>query len=181
MTKPKILGISGSLRKASFNTAVLNSLTQDFAADIDLTVRTLEDIPLFSQDLEEDPPAGVVKLREEIKAADGLIISSPEYNYGAPGVLKNALDWASRPYGESSYKGKPVLIMTASPGATGGLRAHADLQKTFMASDCMVVGGAMVGIGGVHEKLSDGRLVDEPTLGFIRGGLDRLLEFIKQA
>ena len=180
MNRPNILGVSGSLRAGSFNTSVLNSLVQDFASDMDLSVRTLEDIPLFNQDLEDDVPASVLQLREQFRAADGLIISSPEYNYGIPGVLKNALDWASRPYGQSSYLRKPVLIMTASPGATGGLRAHADLQKTFMASECRIVGGNMIGIGGAHEKLTDGRITDEATQGFIRAGVERLLEFIKE-
>ncbi len=102
MTKPNILGISGSLRRESFNTALLNSLVHDLADDINLTVQTLNDIPPFNQDDEGDPPAGVVALRDAIRAADGLLVSSPEYNHGVPGVLKNALDWASRPYGQSS-------------------------------------------------------------------------------
>jgi chromate reductase, NAD(P)H dehydrogenase (quinone) len=158
MTKPfRLLGLSGSLRRASNNTAVLRGL-QDALA-----------------------PESVRALRSDIEASDGIIMVSPEYNHGMSGVLKNALDWASRPYGRSVLGGKPVLTMTASPAFTGGVRAQQQMNETLVSIPARLVHRPQIVIGGVHEKVRDGRLVDEAVLRFALAGVDDLLDEIRAA
>ena len=131
----RLLGISGSLRSQSTNTAVLKSLCARLGDQAEMSLFALNDIPLYNADIETEAlPASVAALKEAIAQADGLIICSPEYNYGTSGVLKNALDWASRPGFNSPLKNKPVLIMTSSPGVLGGVRAQAQLRETLSAT-----------------------------------------------
>ncbi|MXP63077.1 NAD(P)H-dependent oxidoreductase [Roseomonas sp. M0104] len=177
--KPRLLGISGSLRKASFNTAILHSLAEAVADRATLTVFTLNAVPPYDGDLDNaTPPEGVAALRRAIGEADGLVIASPEYNYGMPGVLKNALDWASRPYGKATITGKPVLTLTASPAFTGGARAQAQLNEVLVAVAAQLVLRPQAVVASVHEKIRDGRLVDEATLTFLKAGIDDLLRNI---
>ena len=178
-SKPRLLGISGSLRRASFNTTVLTTLADRLAEQATMTVHPLNDLPLYDQDLDTDiPPPAVAALRQAIAEADGLIIASPEYNYGMSGVLKNALDWASRPYGKSALVAKPVLTLTSSPAFTGGVRAQAQLNEVLIAVAALLVLRPQTVIPAVHEKIKDGRLVDEATLGFLDGGMSDLLRNI---
>ena len=129
----RLLGISGSLRVNSFSTAILTALAEATAARAAFDCADIGALPHFNQDLYVEPlPAAVQSLREKIAAADGLVISSSEY-HGIPGVLKNALDWASRPHNGSPLKGKPVLIVTSSPAATGGVRAQYQIRN----ADCL--------------------------------------------
>lgn len=179
--KPKLLGISGSIRKASFNTAVLKSLAEAVADKAELEIFPLDDVPLYDGDLDTaSPPAGVAALRAKIRAADGIVISSPEYNYGMSGVLKNALDWASRPYGKAALLGKPVLTITASPAATGGVRAQAQLNEVLIAIAAQIVLRPQSVIASVQQKVKDGKLTDEATLGFLKAGIDDLLRDIER-
>ena len=181
MKIPKILGISGSLRSQSYNTAILASLTAPLAKTAELTVFKLTDVPFYNQDVDTaTPPPGVAALRSAIAAADGVIIASPEYNYGIPGVLKNALDWASRPYGRSSFIGKPVLTFTSSPGATGGVRAQLQLNETLIAVAARLVLRPQIVIALAQEKVKEGRLVDETTLKFLMAGVADLLAEIRR-
>lgn len=160
----RLLGISGSLRAGSFNTALLRALAPLVADRAELVVHTLEDVPLYNGDLDTDtPPAGVKALKDAIATADGLIVCSPEYNYGIPGVLKNALDWASRPGFKSPLKGKPSLIITSSPGAIGGARAHYQIRETLSAALARVVARPHAAVPAVGQKLADGRITDEAT------------------
>ena len=116
----RVLAISGSLRAASFSTTILRALDHQHFPGIAMSLKTLEDIPLYNQDLDTEPALSPVAiLRAEVQSSDGLVIATPEYNHGIPGVLKNALDWASRPAFASCFVGKPVLIITSAPGATG--------------------------------------------------------------
>jgi len=118
----KLLGLSGSLRKESASTALLKSLEKLVRDKAELSIFSLAEIPLYNGDIDGDSkPASVEALRQAILLADGLVISSPEYNYGMPGVLKNALDWASRPAYASPLKGKHVLLFTSSPSPYGGV------------------------------------------------------------
>jgi chromate reductase len=177
--RPRLLGISGSLRRESANTIVLRSLGEALADRVDFGVFPLNDVPLYDQDLDtETPPAAVQALRDAISGADGLVISTPEYNYGIPGVLKNALDWASRPYGQASLMDKPVLIVSASPAFTGGVRAQHQLMETLHGTASRVVVRPQTVIGAVHEKIADGRLTDQPTLDFLVQAADHLLRDI---
>ena len=180
ITKPRLLGISGSLRRASFNTTVLTTLAERLAEQAVMTVHPLNDLPLYDQDLDTDtPPPAVTALRRAIAEADGVIIASPEYNYGISGVLKNALDWASRPYGKSALVAKPVLTLTSSPAFTGGARAQAQLNEVLTAVAALLVLRPQTVIPSVHEKIKDGRLVDEASLGFLDAGVSDLLGNIR--
>jgi chromate reductase len=123
-------------------------------------------------------PASVAALKEAIAQADGLIICSPEYNYGTSGVLKNALDWASRPGFKSPLKNKPVLIMTSSPGVLGGVRAQAQLRETLSATLSRVIRGPQIVIPGVIEKIQNGSFIDEKTIEFMLAAVDDLINEI---
>src|SRR6185295_9442201 len=112
----RILGIAGSLRRESYNRATLRAATQLVPEDATIDIFELDGIPGFNQDEEKDPPAKVRELKSRIRAADAILIVTPEYNYSVSGVLKNAIDWASRPYGDSAWNGNPAAIMGASIG-----------------------------------------------------------------
>ncbi|SFG49722.1 chromate reductase [Novosphingobium sp. CF614] len=180
MTSVNLLGISGSLRAGSFSTAILRSLQDEVPSGVALRLHPLDNLPLYNQDLDADePPAGVSDLRDAISLSDGLVIVTPEFNYGLPGVLKNALDWASRPHGKGALIGKPVVTMSASPAFTGGIRAQAQLHETLLATQSILIPRAQVVIAEVHNKLADGRLVDEASLGFARDAVRDLARAIR--
>jgi chromate reductase len=180
MTQFRLLGLSGSLRRASNSTAVLHGLQDALAPRATLNIFPLDGLPLYNEDDDaEHAPESVRALRSAIEASDGVIVISPEYNHGMSGVLKNALDWASRPYGQSALRNKPVLTMTASPAFTGGVRAQQQMNETLVSIPARPVLRPQIVIGGVHEKVRDGRLVDEATLSFAVAGVDDLLKEIK--
>ncbi|MFI2431518.1 NADPH-dependent FMN reductase [Streptomyces sp. NPDC018693] len=177
MSELKILAISGSLRSASYNSALARA-AQKFAPG-DMTVEIydgLRDIPLYDQDLETDtPPAPVADLRRRITEADGLFIATPEYNYGIPGPLKNALDWASRPGLNSSLTRKPIAIAGAAPTNFGTVRAQLSLRQMFLWTESDVVGKPELQIFRAHERFDEtGNLTDESTIELLRGLLEAL-------
>jgi chromate reductase len=144
-----------------------------------LTLFPLDQVPLYNADLEgELLPQPVRALKDAIARSDGLVLCSPEYNHGMSGVLKNALDWASRPGFASPLKNKPALILASSPGYTGGARAHAQLRETLAAALARVVARPQVAIAGVMQKIVDGRLVDQDTVKFCLDAIDDLLSEI---
>jgi chromate reductase len=180
MTQLRLLGLSGSLRRASSSTAVLHGLRDALASKAVLDIFPLHGIPLYNEDDDgEHAPEQVRALRSVIATSDGVIMISPEYNHGMSGVLKNALDWASRPFGRSTLMRKPVLTMTASPAFTGGVRAQQQMNETLAAIPARPVLRPQIVIGGVHEKVRDGRLIDETVLNFVLAGVDDLLEEIR--
>ena len=180
MRQLKLAGISGSLRKNSNNTAILRTLQERLPADIELSLVPLDGLPLYSGDLEgPELPAAVAGFKACVEAADGLVVCSPEYNAGTSGVLKNALDWASRPANASSLKGKHVLIMSSSPGFMGGVRAQAQLRETFASTLSRVVVRPPVVIAGVNEKIKEGRLVDESNIQFALDAITALASEIR--
>ena len=177
---PKLLGISGSLRSGAFSTAVLEALKVAIASKAELTVLTLNDVPLYNQD--EDgatQPSGAAALRAAIAAADGVIFASPEYNYGPSGALKNAIAWGSRPYAQGALLGKPALVITSSPGSTGGIRAQAQVRESLSAAGARVVTYPHLAIPNVGDKIKDGAFADEKTQSFVTGGVDALLKEIR--
>jgi len=175
MSLPRVLAISGSLRSGSFSTTILTSLASALKDQADVQVMTLGDVPLYNQDIDTDtPPAGVAALRAAIKAADLVVIASPEFNYAIPGVLKNALDWASRPYGQSAFGGKKTLFLTSSVAFTGGVRVQAQLREILIAIGANVVAGPELVLGSIHEKIADGAVADDVLafpLGAVKGAL----------
>ena len=176
-----ILGFAGSLRQGSYNRALLRLVVELVPNSAKLEVFELDGIPLFNQDLESSPPEKVKEFKRKIKAADALLIATPEYNYSVPGVLKNAIDWASRPYGDNAFEGKPVAIMSASTGMLGGARAQYHLRQSFVFLNMYPVNKPEVLVTFAPEKFDDkGRLLDEKTKKLIRELLDNLVAWARR-
>lgn len=176
MSVIKLAAISGSLRAASANTAVLRTLQDLMPAGVEMDLLPLDCLPMYNQDLDgTTPPPEVAAFKAAITAADGLVICTPEYNFGIPGVLKNALDWASRPAFASPLKHKPALMMSCSPAFTGGARAHAQLRETLSGALSRVVVRPPVVIGGVYAKIQQGLLADEASVKFALEAIDDLV------
>src|SRR5436190_23947930 len=164
MTSPiHMLGFAGSLRKNSYNRASLKIAQQLVPDGAELEIVTLDEIPLFNQDYENDEPAPVRSFKEKIHHADSLLVVTPEYNYSVPGVLKNAIDWASRPTGKSVLEGKPAAIMGAG-GRFGTVRAQLHLRQIFLYLHMPVLMQPDVHVFNAWEKFdSEGNLTDEKT------------------
>jgi chromate reductase, NAD(P)H dehydrogenase (quinone) len=173
-----ILGIAGSLRKGSYNRAALRAAQQLAPEGAKVEIFDLDGIPGFNQDEERNLPSQVVQLKAKIRAADAILLVTPEYNYSVPGVLKNAIDWASRPYGESAWDGKPVAVMGASPGFTGTARAQHHLRQSFVFLNMYALNQPEVMIGHAQEKFDEnGHLTDEKTRQVIRNLLESLVRW----
>jgi chromate reductase len=167
----RLLGISGSLRTHSFSTAVLHALAAATAQQASYEFADIGGLPHFNQDLYVDPlPAAPQHFREQIADADGLVISASEYNHGMPGVLKNALDWASRPHNGSPLKNKPVLIVTSSPAVTGGVRAQYQIRETLVSALARPVNTPEIVVGHVGSKIVAGRFEDNVVIEFALAG-----------
>ena len=164
-----VIGISGSLRKGSFNTAALRAAQGLAPEGMTIEVAQIGDLPLYNDDVRAagfPPPAE--RLRAQIAAADAVLLVTPEYNYSISGVLKNAIDWASRPPSQP-FEAKPVAIMGASPGLFGSARAQYHLRQMLIFLNAMPVNRPEVMIGQAQNKFdADGNLTDEPTREFIR-------------
>ena len=175
----RLLGISGSLRAEAFSTAVLEALAEGSAPYASFEFADIGAVPHFNQDLYVDQlPEAVARFRSQVSRADGLVISSPEYNHGIPGVLKNALDWASRPHNGSPLRGKPVLIVTSSPAYPGGVRAQYQIRETILSALARPVPTPEIVIGGVGAKIVDGRFSDQATLEFALRGVATMISEI---
>lgn len=178
-----LLGLCGSLRKASSNNVVLRTVAEELLpAHAVMEIPSLHDIPLYNEDLdltESSTPVSVSLLRQMVANADGVLIASPEYNHGMSGVIKNTLDWLSRPHGNAVLKNKPVLVMTASPAFTGGVRAQQQLNETLWAVQVKLVRYPQIVIGAVAGKIRDGRLVDEPARQFLAAGVVSLCDTVR--
>jgi chromate reductase len=174
MEKPiRILGFAGSLRKDSYNKALLRAAVQLAPKNTVIETFDLEGIPPFNQDLEAQPPQRVKEFKSKIRAADAILIVTPEYNYSVPGVLKNAIDWASRPYPENAFDGKTVATMGASTGMLGTARAQYHLRQTFIFLNMHPTNLPEVFVGHAQEKFDEkGNLKDEKT----RQQISKLLE-----
>lgn len=166
----RILGIAGSLRRKSYNRALLRAATE--LAPPGMTIEIYErlgDIPPYNEDVREaGRPEPVVHITEAIRAADGILVATPEYNYSIPGVLKNAIDWVSRPPKESPLRNKPAAIMSASTGISGGMRAQLHLRQSFVFTETPALLRPEVIVPKAAERFDDsGRLTDETTRNFI--------------
>jgi chromate reductase len=177
----KILGFVGSLRKGSYNKALMRAALKLLPKDATLEVFDLEGIPPFNQDLEGQPPTVVKEFKAKIKKADALLIATPEYNYSIPGVLKNAIDWASRPHGDNVFEGKPVAIMSASTGRLGGARAQYHLRQSFVFLSMYPLNRPEVMMPYAQEHVDEnGNLTDETTRQLIRQLLEELVRWTKK-
>ena len=182
MNKPlRILGIAGSLRRDSHNRAALRAATKLVPEGATIDIFELDGIPAFNEDEEPKPPVEVVELKGRIREADAILIVTPEYNYSIPGVLKNAIDWASRPYGDSAWNGKPAAIMGASIGAIGTARAQYHLRQMMVFLNMFPVNQPEVMIGNATTRFdSQGNLTDDTTKELIRQLLHNLVEWAQR-
>lgn len=177
----RILGIAGSLRQASYNRGTLRAAAELVPEGAGVEIFELDDIPIYNQDKEGDLPAPVAEFKRRIREADAVLFVTPEYNYSIPGVLKNAIDWASRPYGDNSFDGKPAAIMGASIGAIATARAQYDLRKMMVYLNMFPINQPEVMIGSAGERFDDeGNLTDETTRGFIRQQLENLVAWTRR-
>lgn len=181
MADIRILGLSGSLRKGSYNTAALRAAAGLLPEGASMEIADLSEIPVYNEDVKAQgfPPA-VQKLREQIAAADALFFATPEYNYSVSGVLKNAIDWASRPPNQP-FDDKPVAIMSASGGLLGGARAQYHLRQIGIFMNLRFVNRPEVMIGQAPTKFdAEGNLTDETTKGLIRDLGKALVDWTKR-
>ena len=169
MKEIKILGIVGSLRKGSYNHFALKAAQELVPDGVALNLIELHGIPPFNQDDEMTMPETVLEFKRQILAADAILFGAPEYNYSLSGVLKNAIDWASRPYGESAWTGKPAALMGASTGNLGTARAQYHLRQILVAQNMPVISQPEVMISNAAERFDqNGKMTDEPTRQHIK-------------
>ena len=177
----RILGIAGSLRRESYNRGALRAAQQLIPEGATLDVFELDGIPGFNQDQEQNPPEKVAELKRRIVEADAILFVTPEYNYSVPGVLKNAIDWASRPYGESAWNGKPAAIMGASIGGIATARAQYHLRQIMVFLNMFPLNQPEVMIGNAAERFdAQGNLTDDTTKEYIRKLLENLVEWTRR-
>jgi chromate reductase, NAD(P)H dehydrogenase (quinone) len=181
MDKIRIFGFAGSLRKDSYNRSILRAAAELLPENTELEIFDLEGIPPFNQDLEPQTPERVKEFKAGIKAADALLIATPEYNFSMPGVLKNAIDWASRPHGDNSFDGKPLGIMGASNGQIATARAQYHLRQSCVFLNMHPINKPEVMVGFAQDKVdSSGMLKDEKTREIIRTMLVNLVDWTKR-
>ena len=177
----RIFGFAGSLRRDSYNKALLRAALELVPDDAELETFDLEGIPPFNQDLDREPPAKVKDFKSGIRAADAILIASPEYNYSIPGVLKNAIDWASRPYVENAFDGKPIGLMGASPGMVGAAMAQYDLRRCCVFLNMYPLNRPEVIVSYCEDKIDpSGRVTDGHTREKIRQLLQALVPWTRR-
>ncbi len=175
-----ILGFAGSLRRASYNRALIAAAQSLAPESMRITIHDLIDVPLYNGDIEAagDPP-GVVAFKQAIAAADGVLIATPEYNHGVPGVVKNAIDWASRPARGAPLGGKPVGLIGASPGQTGTARGQSQLRQAFEFTNSYCMPQPEILVFRAHEKFdAAGNLTDEKTAQYLRAYLEAFAAWV---
>jgi chromate reductase len=178
----RILAIAGSLREKSYNKLLLQAAKKLLPPSAELEIADLNEISLYNQDVEESAfPEAVRALKRKIEDADALLISTPEYNHSYPGVLKNAIDWASRPYGHNSFDGKPTAVISASPGIFGGIAAQDHLKQVLLALNTRLVTQPAVIVSSAHQKIDqDGNLLDPNTKQFMQQLLMNLVNLTRR-
>ena len=176
-----ILGFAGSLRKGSYNKALLRAVVELVPKGASIKIFDLEGIPPFNQDLESTPPSRVKEFKAEIRASDAILIATPEYNYSIPGVLKNAIDWASRPYGDNAFESKPVAMMSASTGMLGGARAQYHLRQCFVFLNMYPLNMPECFVTFAPQKIdTEGKLIDKTSREVIQKLLETLVDRTKK-
>lgn len=175
----KIVAMVGSFRKESYNQKLYRFFHARYRQKLELEQLPIQQMPIYHQDDEQDPPQIVRQIKEKIRISDGVLIITPEYNHSVPAVLKNALDWASRV--EKVMINKPVMIVGASPGVLGTVRAQEHLRQILKSPglSAYTLPGNEVFIGQVHEKMDDqGNLLHQPTIAFLDEVVDHFLDWI---
>lgn len=174
------LGISGSLRRQSLNTAALRACTPLLPPGVTMDLADISAIPLYNEEIREHGlPVPVQTLREQILKADALVIATPEYNYSVPGVLKNAIDWASRPPSQP-FEGKPIALISASPGGFGGARAQYHLRQVFIYLNGLILNRPEAMISAAHTKFdAQGELTDSAAADQLKALLAALADWTR--
>ncbi len=160
----KIVGFAGSLRKTSYNRGLLQAALEEMSAHGHLDVIDLSSLPLYNQDEENHLVASVVDFKKKVREADAILIATPEYNYSVPGVLKNAIDWGSRPYGDNSWEGKPVAIMGATMGLLGTARAQYHLRQIFVGVNMQPLNRPEIMVSQAQNKFDESGQLTDPTV-----------------
>jgi len=165
----KIAIIVGSLREGSINRKIARSICALKNDNLDCTIVEIGDLPLYNQDIEKDPPQQWVRFKEQIAAVDGILFCTPEYNRGMPGVLKNAIDVGSRPFGRSVWDRKPAAIVSASPGSIGGALSNHQVRQSCVFLNMPVMQQPEAYLGHVNDDSfdEDGKLKEGPLLGLV--------------
>ena len=178
----RVVGIAGSLRRGSLNRALLQAAVELAPAALEIIPRGLSEVPLYDGDVEAAAvPQGVQELRDAVRQADAILIATPEYNHGVPGVLKNAIDWLSRPPRASALNDKPCGIIGASPGMTGTARAQTQLRQAFVFTNTHAMPRPEVLVAQANTKFDgEGRLTDEGTRKFLTIFLNEFVKWIER-
>jgi len=180
-TPHNVVVLPGSLRKESFSLKIANALVKLAPDTIKLDVVTLHGISFFNQDLEATPPADWVAFREKLQKSEGVLFVTPEYNRSIPGVLKNAIDVGSRPYGKSSFLGKPIGIVSNSPGPLGGVNAAMNLKQILPGYAGTIMGQPEIYLNGVGDAFNDkGELVKESLQAVLQQYIDAFAAFVQK-
>lgn len=179
MKKYKIAIIVGSLRKESYNLKTAKALMAMAPESLSLELLNIEGLPMFNEDLEANPPKEWVALRKKIKATDGLLFLTPEYNRSVPGFLKNAIDVGSRPYGENSWNGKPAAIVSVSIGAISGFGANHHLRQSLVFVNVHTMAQPEAYIGGAAALFDDnGKLINDSTKDFLKNFIEAFKKWV---
>lgn len=177
----KIVVIVGSIRRDSINRKLAGALTKLAKPGTQFTFAKIDDLPLFSQDLEPSPPASVIRLRGEVQGADGVLIVTPEYNRSIPGVLKNAIDWASRPYGKNSFDGKPTAAIGTAMGNIGTAAAQQHLRSILAYLNVILMGQPEGYIVYKPDMVDDqGQIADESVRKFLQLYMDTFTAWVER-
>jgi len=180
-TPHNVVVLPGSLRKESFSLKVANALAKLAPDTIKLDIVTLHGISFFNQDLEATPPADWVAFREKLQKSEGVLFVTPEYNRSIPGVLKNAIDVGSRPYGKSSFLGKPIGIVSNSPGPLGGVNAAMNLKQILPGYAGTIMGQPEIYLNGVGDAFNEkGELVKESLQAVLQQYIDAYAAFVQK-
>lgn len=178
---PKVAIVVGSLRKTSVNRRLAQAIARQAAPKLDMQIVEIDQVPLYNQDLEANLPAPVVAFKDAIAAADAVLIVTPEYNRGMPGVLKNAIDWGSRPPGQSVWRGKPGAIAGSSPGALGTGAAQVEARNVLTAIDVAVMGLPQIYFVHRDEHFTpEGDFADPKFQQYIQGWIDKFEAWISR-
>jgi chromate reductase, NAD(P)H dehydrogenase (quinone) len=180
-SKVGILGMSGSGRKRSYNSALLEAAKQLLPPDATLDVVDISRLPLYNQDLEHDLPEAVNELKKKIRGADAILIATPEHNYSITAVLKNAIEWGNRPPRDASWSGKPAAIISASTGLRGGARAQLHLRQIMIDLNMHSINRPLLLVANAKDKFNENlQLTDEETLQTLREVLSSLVEWTRK-
>jgi len=180
-SKLTILGISGSGRKRSYNTALLESAKELLPHDATLELVDISKLPLYNQDLEHDMPEIVREFKKKIRGTDAILFATPEHNYSITAVLKNAIEWGNRPPRDASWSGKPAAVISASTGLRGGVRAQLHLRQIMIDLNMYPINRPLLLVANAKDKFNDNlQLSDEESLQTLRDVLSSLAEWTRK-